>query len=97
VPGDVPVFLRRAARVLRTAVTRLETLRPPAALEGRWRRQTALLNRQLAIVVGLAHRVPDGKGDAVAAVLRYERRLRAGRAAADAGWRALGIPGCVAG
>ena len=96
-PGDVPVFLRRAARVLRNAVNRLEALRPPADLDARWRRQTATLQRQLAIVLGLAHRVKDGKGDAVAAVARYERELRAGRAAADAGWRALGVPGCVAG
>jgi hypothetical protein len=97
VPGDVPVFLRRAARVLRTAVNRLEELRPPAKLDASWRRQTALLDRQLGIVVGLSHSVHDGKGDAVAAVLRMERRLREARHATDAGWRRLGLPECVAG
>jgi hypothetical protein len=97
VPGDVPVFLRRAARVLRTSVNRLEALRPPAKLDARWRRQTAALDRQLAIVVGLSHHVKDGKGDAVGEVLRLERRLRSGRAALDAGWRDLDLPGCVAG
>jgi hypothetical protein len=94
-PGDVPLFLRRAARVLRAAVGRLEGLRPPAQLDARWRRQTALLNRQLDIVVSLSHSVHDGKGDAVAAVLRMERRLRSTRRTTDAGWKRLGIPGCV--
>jgi hypothetical protein len=95
VPGDVPVFLRRAARVLRAAVDRLENLRPPSSLDARWRRQTALLDRQLGIVVGLSHSVHDGKGDAVGAVLRMERRLREARRATDAGWRRLGLPVCV--
>jgi len=96
VPGDVPVFLRRAARGLRTAVDRLECLRPPEKLDSRWRRQTGLLDRQLGIVVGLSHSVHDGKGDAVGAVLRMERELRSARAATDAGWRRLGLSGCVA-
>jgi hypothetical protein len=97
VPGDVPVFLRRAARVLRGAVGRLEDLRPPADLDARWRRQTDLLNRQLDIVVGLSHSVHDGKGDAVGAVLRMERQLRSARRATDAGWKRLGLPECVSG
>jgi hypothetical protein len=78
-------------------VHRLESLRPPASLEGRWRHQTALLNSQLATVIRLAHSVHDGKGDAVGAVARLHGRLRSQRAATDAGWRALGVPGCVAG
>jgi hypothetical protein len=93
-PGDVPVFVRRAVRVLRGAVSRFEGLRPPASLDARWRRQTGLLDRQLGIVVGLSHSVHDGKGDAVAAVLRVEPRLRTARSATEAGWRTLGIRGC---
>jgi hypothetical protein len=96
-PGDVPVFLRRAARVLRSSVNRLEALRPPTELDAAWRRQTGRLNRQLAIVVSLAHHVKDGRGDAVKAVLRFDRQLRSGRAAIDAGWRELGLPGCLSG
>jgi uncharacterized lipoprotein YmbA len=96
-PGDVPLFLRRAARVLRTAVGRLEALRPPAQLDARWRRQTALLGRQLDIILSLSHSVHDGKGDAVGAVLRMERSLRSSRRTTDAGWQRLGIPGCVSG
>jgi hypothetical protein len=96
-PGDVPVFLRRAARVLRTAVTSLESLRPPARLDASWRRQTALLDRQLTVVVGLSHSVHDGKGDPVAAVQRVAGALRSDRTATDAGWRRLGLAGCVAG
>jgi hypothetical protein len=97
VPGDVPVFLRRAARVLKAAVARLEALRPPARLDALWRQQTARLDRQLAVVVSLSHSVHDGKGDAVAAVQRVDGQLRSGRAASDAGWRRLGLPGCAAG
>jgi hypothetical protein len=96
-PGDVPVFLRRAARVLTAAVKRLEALRPPARLDASWSRQTKLLDQQLKLVVGLSKSVKSRKGDAVGAVQRVDGQLRSGRRATDAGWRVLGLQGCTAG
>jgi hypothetical protein len=96
-PGDVPVFLRRAARVLTDAVKHLEALRPPARLDASWSRQTKLLDQQLELVVGLSKSVKSRKGDAVGAVQRVDGQLRSARSATDAGWRTLGLRGCTAG
>lgn len=95
VPGDLRVFLRRAARVQTSELKRIRALRPPAALDARWTAQTHLLERELALVQGLADTV-KGKGDALAAASRPGGTLRALRAAAQRGWRALGITGCGA-